>query len=314
MEVRDIVEEALKRANVVPRRQTAPGDLLMSGYNLLTGIVSKFNNDNFLAFTQMGLDLPARTVIHIYDKNDTFLGENNIIFDTPAALAAYPLTEQDYTNGVWGFVNDGHHDQITYSVISVSSGDDTYYQWFPSTNQDGFNPRYQQILEYVKAYHVKVPCVQKLNTLNINRNQPYGMLKLNFVPHADFDSYASSDLLWTFKELSQGEWIIKIKPYIAAQSVKLKLDYNKALDFDLNTDLRIPDAYTELLIVALTYKLATTYPRTDDAHVERLKNELGDMINNVRTPKADTKQVLRDDGYDDRSSYWGVVGGRMWGF
>ena len=68
-----------------------------------------------------------------------------------------------------------------------------------------------------------------------------------------------------------------------------------------------------MLTVALTYKLAVAYPRMDDAQVERLKTELGDMINNVKVPKADTKQVLRDDGYDDRSSYWGVVGGRMWG-
>ena len=307
MEVRDIIEEALKRANVVPRRQTAPGDLLMSGYNLLTGIVSKFNNDNFLAFTQMGLDLPARTVIHIYDKNDTFLGDYNYVFDDMSEMTRYVPSVEDKQNDALAVIRT--NPQQVYGVVE-DMGD---YHWEP-IEVDGFNPKYQQILEYVKAYHINVPCVSKLNTLNINRNQPYGMLKLNFVPHADFDSYASSDLLWTFKELSQGEWIIKIKPYTAAQSVKLKLDYNRAIEFDLNTDLRIPDAYTELLIVALTSKLATTYPRMDDAHVERLKNELGDMINNVRTPKADTKQVLRDDGYDDRSSYWGVVGGRMWGF
>lgn len=314
MEVRSIITEALSRANVVPRRQTAPGDLLMSAYKLLVGIVSKFNNDNFLAFTQMGLDLPARTVIHLYDKTDTMLGENNIVFETAEALSSYPITEQEYEDGVWGFINDGAHDRVVYSIIKLSGEGFVQYQWLPHPNQDGFNPRHQQILQYAKAYHVNVPGVSKLNTLNINRNQPYGMLKLNFVPHADFDSYASSDLLWTFKELSQGEWIIKIKPYIAAQSVKLKLDYNKAVEFDLDTDLRIPDAYVELLTVALTYKLALAYPRMDDAQVERLKTELGDMINNVRTPKADTKQVLRDDGYDDRSSYWGVVGGRMWGF
>jgi len=155
--------------------------------------------------------------------------------------------------------------------------------------------------------------VSKLNTLFVDRAQPYGMLKLNFVPHADFDGYANSDLLWTFKELAQGEWIIRTKPYLASSATKFKLDYNKAVEFDLDTDLRIPDAYIELLTVALTYKLAVAYPRMDDAQVERLKTELGDMINNVKVPKADTKQVLRDDGYDDRSSYWGVVGGRMWG-
>ena len=313
MEVRSIITEALSRSNVVPRRQPAPGDLMLSAYNLLQGIVGKFNNDNFLAFTQMGLSLPSKQLIHIYGKDNTMLGDNNLVFDSGDQLSGYELTEQDYENSVWGFINDGQHDTVIYSVLRIGTELGPIYQWQPHPNQDGFNPRYQQILQYAKAYHVHVDGVSKLNTLYVDRAQPYGMLKLNFVPHADFDGYANSDLLWTFKELAQGEWIIRTKPYLASSATKFKLDYNKAVEFDLDTDLRIPDAYVELLTVALTYKLAVAYPRMDDAQLVRLKDELGTMINNVKVPKADTKQVLRDDGYDDRSSYFGVIGGRMWG-
>lgn len=307
MEVRTIITEALSRSNVVPRRQAAPGNLVESAYNLLKGIVSKFNNDNFLAFTQQGLDLPAKKVIHIYGKDDTMLGEYNYVFNDISEMTRYVPSVEEKENDAWAVTRD--NPQQVYGVVETMGA----YHWEP-IEVDEFDPRYQQIMRYVKAYHIHLEGVSKLNTLAINRNQPYGMLPLEFKPRADFDSYSNSELLWTFNELAQGEWVIEVKPYIASQAVKLKLDYNRAINFDLDTDLRIPDAYVELLTVALTYKLAVAYPRMDDAQVARLATELEGMLNNVKVPKADAKQVLRGGGYDDRTSYWGVVSGRMWGF
>lgn len=307
MEVRTIITEALSRANIVPRRQAAPGNLVESAYNLLKGIVSKFNNDNFLAFTQQGLDLPAKKVIHIYGKDDTMLGDYNYVFNDMSEMTRYVPSAEEKQNDAWAVIKT--NPQQVYGVVETMGA----YHWEP-IEVDEFDPRYQQILRYANAYHIHLEGVSKLNTLAINRNQPYGMLPLEFKPRADFDSYSNSELLWTFNELAQGEWVIEVKPYIASQAVKLKLDYNRAIDFDLDTDLRIPDAYVELLTVALTYKLAVAYPRMDDAQVARLATELEGMLNNVKVPKADAKQVLRGGGYDDRTSYWGVVSGRMWGF
>lgn len=307
MEVRSIITEALSRSNVVPRRQPAPGDLVQSSFNLLKGIVSKYNNDNFLSFTQQKLDLPARKVIHIYGEHDTMLGEYNYVFNDSSEMTRYVPSVEDKQNDAFAVIKT--NPQQVYGVVETMGA----YHWEP-IEVDAFDPRYQQILRYVDAYHVHLDGVSKLNTLNINRGQPCGMLELKFEPYADFDSYCNTDLIWTFNDLSQGEWIIEVKPYLVAQNVKLRLDYNRAIEFDLDTDLRIPDAYVELLTVALTYKLAVAYPRMDDAQVARLATELEGMLNNVKTPKADAKQVLRGDGYDDRYSYVGVVSGRMWGF
>lgn len=307
MEVRSIITEALSRANVVPRRQPAPGDLVQSSFNLLKGIVSKYNNDNFLSFTQQKLDLPARKVIHIYGQHDTMLGDYNYVFKDMSEMTRYVPSVEDKQNDAMAVIKSDP--QQVYGVVETMGA----YHW-EQIEVDAFDPRYQQILRYVNAYHVHLDGVSKLNTLAINRGQPCGMLEMHFEPYANFDSYCNTDLIWTFNDLSQGEWVIEVKPYLVAQNVKLRLDYNRAIEFDLDTDLRIPDAYTELLTVALTYKLAVAYPRMDDAQVARLATELEGMLNNVKTPKADAKQVLRGDGYDDRSSYWGVVSGRMWGF
>ena len=73
MTVREIIIQALNRSNVVPKKQPAPGDRLETGLELLQGVVSQYNNDNYLAFTQMGVSLSARKVIHIYGDIDTML-------------------------------------------------------------------------------------------------------------------------------------------------------------------------------------------------------------------------------------------------
>jgi hypothetical protein len=65
------------------------------------------------------------------------------------------------------------------------------------------------------------------------------------------------------------------------------------LHIDIDTDLRVPDAYIELLIVSLTVKLSEKYPRLDDAHIARLQADLKTMIENVAAPKSENKMILR---------------------
>ena len=307
MEVREIIIEAAARANVCPRRQPMKGDILEGAYKLLRGIVSKYNNDDYLAFTRSTLDLPARETIHIYDDTDTMLDPENRVFRNMTQLSENPPTSVDYADGALAYVADGAHENILFYVTSPMQD---VYIWVPSAPTQEFDPRYQQMKAYADAYHVKVAGVSKLNTLMVNvPTATQQFLKLNFAPCAEFDKYLRNDPSWTFKELSEGEWIIRVKPYVCNSARKLRLDYNRAIRFDIDSDLRIPDAYIELLIVSLTHKLAKKYPRLDDAQMQRLEKDVTDMIENVRTPKADAREVVRDIGYGDDRSYWGVVAG-----
>lgn len=310
MEVRTIITEALSRANIVPRRQPAPGDLVMTACNLLQGIISTYNKDNYLSFTQASLDLPSRRYIHIYGEEDTLKGENNMYFDDADQLSAYELNEEDYDNNVWAMINDGQHLTVIYTVMRIGTPSGPVYQWQPHV-QDGFNPRYQQMKLYCECYHVQVPNVMKLNSLMVNRGDVYGMLQLNFAPYSEFDAYVNSDLYWTWNDYAEGEWLIEVKPLVASQSNKLRLRYNKGFYIDLNSDIRIPDNYLELLIVSLTHKLALKFPRLDDAQMIRLENEVKNMLSNVKTPKADAKMVVRENHWDRGYNATDVLQGRM---
>lgn len=311
MDVRTIIVESLSRANLVPRRQAAPGYLVEDALVLLQGICSKYNNDNYLSFTQSDLLLPSERIIHIYDVVDSFKGENDMFFDTEDELSSYELTEEDYVKNVWAMINDGRHDTVVYSVISIGTPLGPQYQWQAHPHQD-YNPRYQCMLKYIRAYHVQVPNISKLNSLNIYRGADLEMVKVHFLPRDEFDAYANS-LYWTYTPMAEGEWLLETKQCVTA-APKLKLAYNKGFDVDLDTDLRVPDAYIELLTVALTHKLAIKYPRLDDAQMQRLEREVATMLENVRTPKADTKYVTRETSYPDGYNAHDVMAGRMfWG-
>lgn len=294
--VRDIIKEACCRVNITPRRQAVPGDIMENAYRLLKGIVAKYNSDNLLAWTQNNIILQNHELIHIFDESDVLKGEFNKYFNTLDELNSYALTEEDYDNNVWAIVKgqDGYWAPLPHSGS---------YLWSYYTNVDN-NQRYQEMRRYESMEHVQVRDVAKIDSLYLisNTNQPYREhYKLEFASHSDFDKYINTANVFTYTQKSEGEWLIQLKPNVAKQNYRLKLNYNEAMKFDLDSDLYIPDNYVELLIVALAHKLALQYPRLDDAQMNRLENEVRVLVDNVRTPKASDRILQRDD-------YFGVTG------
>ena len=230
---RTIIKEACTRINLVPRRQAPQGDVLESGYRLLKGIVSKYNYDNLLAWTQNSIVVQNSQKIHIYDESDT-------------------LSERP---------------------------------------------------DYDKMQHVHLVNVARINSIYLQTESEELHAKLEFVPASDFDKYSSGSRVFTYTQKSEGEWLIEIKPVISRMTgYELKIHYNEGIDFDLDTELFIPDNYVELLIVALAHKLALQFPRLDDAQMSRLENEVRVLVDNVRTPKAEDRLIARSDyfGYGHR--------------
>ena len=296
--VREIIKEACCRVNIVPRRQAVPGDIVENAYRLLKGIVAKYNNDNLLVWTQNNIILQNRELIHIYDESDVLKGDNNLYFSTTDELEAYKLTEEDYVNNVWAVV------ESQPSTVYRVSTDGKNYAWSAEEMKEPYPQRYQEMKRYEHMEHIQVRDVAKIDSLYLvsNTNQPYKEhYKLEFVSHTDFDKYINTANVFTYTQKSEGEWLIQIKPSVARQNYRIRLNYNEAMEFDLDSDLYIPDNYVELLIVALAHKLAIQYPRLDDAQMNRLENEVRVLVDNVRTPKASDRILQRDD-------YFGTTG------
>lgn len=289
MQVRDLIKEAIIRAGLCKRTQAASPDMTESAYQLLLGQCKKFASDNFLAFTQATVRLPNVPLIHIFDKVDTMIGEANYLFDYLISVQA-PASEEQYLEGAVAMVREDMSKK--YTAEHVAQG---VYRWI-AHDYDQFDPRCQEIIRYSKARHINIREVSKLNTLMTSSGSGAGEVnyELTYTPPDQFDRYVSNCPCWTYDPLAEGEWIIEVKQYVSNSAPALKLNYNKKFSFDIDTDLRIPDNYIELLIVGLTYKLALKYPRLDPEQMARLKTELDDMISNVSVPKADMRMVVRD--------------------
>lgn len=300
--VREIIKESCCRVNIVPRRQAVPGDIMENAYRLLKGIVAKYNSDNLLAWTQNNIILQNHELIHIFDESDVLKGEHNLYFANADELHNYVVTEDDCNNDVWAILAD--HPTALYRVMPVGTPSGTVYTWYGFQVHEPYQQRYQEMKRYESMEHVQVRDVAKIDSLYLisNTNQPYREhYKLEFASHSDFDKYINTANVFTYTQKSEGEWLIQLKPNVAKQNYRLKLNYNEAMEFDLDSDLYIPDNYVELLIVALAHKLALQYPRLDDAQMTRLENEVRVLVDNVRTPKASDRILQRDD-------YFGVTG------
>lgn len=300
LSVRDIIKEACTRINLVPRKQAVPGDILENGFKLLKGVVDKYNKDNLLSWTQNSLILPNVSLIHVYDQTDILKGQYNLYFNNIEELNNFEtnLSQEDYDNDVWAIVKD--HPNVYYTVMPVQTHSGIIYTWAGNTATEPYSQRYQEMLRYQSMYHVQIRDVAKINSIYVisPSNEEYREItKLDFVNHTDFDRFGPNTKTFTYTHKSQGEWLIEIKPLVSRQSqaYRLKFNYNEGFSFDLDSELFIPDNYIELLIVATAHKLALMYPRLDESQMNRLQTEVSVLIDNVKTPNAVDRMIVRED-------------------
>lgn len=292
--VREVIIEAATRVNLCPQRNPYPG-VVENAFRLLKGIISKYNNDNLLVWTQNSVIVPKSNLIHIYDESDYLKGEHNLYFDNELELNSYKLSEEDYENNVWAIVKEVPN--VVYSIIRITTPA-VQFQWLPHVVNEPYSQRYQEMKRYEAMTHIQVRDVAKINSIYVinNTNEPYREhYKLDFVNHTDYDKFSNTSRVYTYTPKSEGEWLIEVKPYIYSGAHRLKINYNEAFNIDLNTDLYIPDNYVELLIVALAHKLALMYPRLDEAQMNRLQQEVQVLCDNIRTPRSEDRLLLRSD-------------------
>ena len=221
--VRSIITEALARANLVSRRQSAPADMTESAFRLLRGIASKYSNDNLLQFI-------VSEVTHDLDSREFVLGE-------------------------------------------VEEGAES---------------------EYLPV-DIEAPRIHKVNKVYWHSKQPTDLgnsVELKFASPDDFDAYPDGSGVYTAQPVNDLQIVFKTK-LMPSPDIELKITYNRKWNIGLDDELRIPEQYVELFIVALTKALAVAFPRLSNEQVNLLKEELKDMENNVRVSTRAVKYLSR---------------------
>jgi hypothetical protein len=256
--------------------------------------VNQYNKDDLLNFTQNSARMRNTQWIHIYDKVDSLKGENNLFFDSAEDLNEHEITQEEYENDTWAMVTE--NPRAYYTIRSIHVGDTVEYSWVGHP-VDKYNKRCADMSMYAQMEHVHLKNVFKIKSLYFKPtdNPNADFYRLDYVNHSDFQRYGENTFTYTYTEKAQGEWLIELKPIPSRLKYDLSIDYNEGFDFDVDSDLYIPDNYVELLITTLAYKLSVRYPRLDEAQMARLERDVGTMIENVKTPKSDQKGLLRSD-------------------
>jgi hypothetical protein len=288
MSVKDIIREATVRFGL-PRRQGIPGYMEETAYRLLKGIISKYNNDNLLSYTQNSITIQNHRLIHIFDQEDSL-----IYSDEEHGFMKYSQNKPEATvDDVGTRIYIGSENKV-YEGLQVTVPGTTIYVWSDKTSEYTMS-ELQKMNEYLNMEHIKIKDVAKIQSIYLVNDNEEWQTELKFKNFIDFGKFSPSSPVFTYTPKCEGEWLIFIKPVIARMNYKLKINYNEGVDFpqDIDTVFYIPDNYIELLIAALAHKLALQFPRLDDAQMQRLENDVRVMVDNVRTPKAEDKILLR---------------------
>ena len=316
--IRDVISEALARANIVGRRQVqhAPGDKLMDGLDILRDIAADFSSKNLLQWLQETVEIPTILPEKLILNEGWDLGVNFWIVtnDNPPELPSA---------GVWDTAFCWDKNCTVWDVMIVSPGVGTWRRTvYPSKDIAMAHMTYhgeKAVLEYepegmrteiilgsidpdIHSDYVDVACkdLDKITAVYYETTDPnvdgdYNY-PLGFVSYQDFWNGGWGSSIYTYQSISDTKAKLYIKSLMRDRlplSYGLKVIYNKAWNFDLDTEVRAPDVYRSLFLAALTYRLAVRWPRLDPAHTERLRKEMEDRIAVVSSKTRALKYVTR---------------------
>lgn len=298
MTLEELIRQSYERAGLWPYSQKLQTAQLQTGLRLLRGLVSRYNNDDLLAFTMndFDLDLKGGNIVNITEDYKGFYN-----FETKDDVP----DEYNKTNGIGIYVWADNMFYINVSDVSTVTG----YDWLAVSDIDGkikLLDKEYDISDYItnakwlndhKGEHwLIIPNVEKIRTIsskpNIQTLDEYVQTK--FVPYDSFKNLSASANCYTVRETAT-TWQLLFKSVFAKQNRNIIVSYNESFDVsweDAGFDLVLSDIYIELLIQGLTVKLLHLYPN-DETTTARMENELANIIANVRTPRANMKMVKR---------------------
>jgi len=317
--IRDVISEALARANIVGRRQvqSAPGDKLLDGLDILRDIAADFSSKNLLQWLQETVEIPTSLPEKLILNEGWDLNVNFWVAMTDDQVPPVPSA------GVWDTAFCWNKGNIVWNIVSPSAGIGEWNKTVYGSVQEAMNAMtyrgQKAVLEYAPAGmrtevilgsidpdihydYVDVECkdLDKVIAVYYDLANPLVTgeysYPLGFVSYEDFWNSGWGYNVYTYQNISDTKTKIYLKKLMTDKlpsAYGLKVVYNKAWNFDLDTEVRSPDVYRSLFLSALTYRLAVRWPRLDPAHTERLRQEMEDRIATVSSKTRALKYVVR---------------------
>ena len=283
--VRDLIVNALDETGLCSRSQPAPANLVVSGLQLLKKRAAQYSNTNLLQFTRKELDIEL-------DKHEFIIGEYEITEDYENLVIfvdyAETLNDMDPADDeYYGKIICAKDTQQCYEARHITT---STFSWIPVGNAKERKDVFEQVPDY------EVKNLQEVTQAYIQSkgNNVVDWNELNFVAYEDFYQYGLTNQIYSVLPLTDKCSKILLKKTLPISQYKLKLIYNEAFDFDIDTQFNIPKQFVALFNAALVYDFSVAYPRLSEATVQILKARLDELEHNVRRGSSVNKFIGRD--------------------
>lgn len=283
--VRDLIVNSLDETGLCSRNQPAPANIVVSALQLLKKRAAQYSNTHLLQFTRKEIDIDLL-------KHEFIVGE-------------YEVTE-DY-DGLVIFVNnyetindmDPASDEYSNKIICAKDNQQCYearhttastFEWMTV----GYARELKDVFEMVPDYEIKN--LQEITNayIQLKTSGSDDWSELDFVAYEDFYQYGLTNQIYSVLPLTDKCAKVILKKSFALQQFKLKLIYNEAFDFDIDTIFNIPKQFVALFNTALVYDLCVAYPRLSENTVAIIKARLDEIEQNVRRSSSVNKFIGRD--------------------
>lgn len=289
--IRDIIVDALAEAGLVNRNQPAPADLIVGSFSLLKKRIDSYSNTNYLEFLRKEVDIELKkeaTVIgsrelsedYVYGSNYIEVNNINMLPDPSAeSFEIYKGTaihdKSDDNIYEMKEYKEGHWSNYTYEVIG------TYDNW------SGF----------AVIPDIEVNNLQEVYRLFKENDQ------LQFVSYEDFYGFNNPDV---YTVLPYDDQHVKLFVNKVLIGKTVKMIYNEKFEFDIDSELRIPNQFVSLFSAGLVYDLSVAYPRLSDTTIALLKDRVTELEANVRRSSSVNKFIRRDTKVSSTSFFTGA--------
>ena len=280
--VRDLIANSLDESRLCSRSQPAPANLTVAALQLLKKRAAQYSNTNLLQFTRKEIDIDL-------EKHEFIIGEYEVTEDYEDRVVYIYGEEQLESMTARDYVDKVVCDKLSHKCFRPEYVPHDY-TW----QEIGLAEDLRDVFEQVPDYEVKnLQAVTKAYVQPKNSNVT-DWTELNFIAYEDFYEYGLTSQVYSVLPLTDKCAKIILKKTFALHQFKLKLIYNEAFEFTIDTVFNIPKQFVALFNAGLVYDLSVAYPRLSDTTISILKARLDELEENVRCSSSVNKFIGRD--------------------
>ena len=276
--VRDLIANCLDESRLCSRAQPAPANLTVAALQLLKKRAAQYSNTNLLQFTRKEIDIDL-------EKHEFIIGEYELTEDYEDRVEFISFEEN---------INDLIPTDYVGKIVCAKDKQNCFEPQHGIWINIGNAKDLHDVFEQVPDYEVKnLQAVTKAYVQPKNSNVT-DWTELNFIAYEDFYEYGLTSQVYSVLPLTDKCAKIILKKTFALHQFKLKLIYNEAFEFTIDTVFNIPKQFIALFNAGLVYDLSVAYPRLSETTISILKARLDELEENVRCSSSLNKFIGRD--------------------